>query len=94
MSTLNYRPCIGWSAVILSVLILAAFCIPAVAADDTGGILMPGAKNFDLYPLRRADETFQVRGRRAQRTPHEHRSRRTYGQVPTTDENQLDHEGI
>lgn len=48
MSTLNYRPCIGWSAVILSVLILAAFCIPAVAADDTGGILMPGAKNFDL----------------------------------------------
>jgi PGF-pre-PGF domain-containing protein len=48
MRKLNERPHIGWRAITLLVLVLAAFCIAPVAADDVGGIQMPGAKNFNL----------------------------------------------
>lgn len=86
MSTLNYRPCIGWSAVILSVLILAAFCIPAVAADDTGGILMPGAKNFDLILSDGLTKYFKFEGGGLNALHISTDPGDPYGQVTTTEE--------
>jgi len=61
MRKLNERPHIGWRAITL-LLVLAAFCIAPAAADDTGGIQMPGAKNFDLILSNGLTKYFKFEG--------------------------------
>ncbi|WP_165394773.1 DUF3344 domain-containing protein [Methanofollis fontis] len=90
MKILNKRPHIGWCTIAILVLIMAAFCIAPVAADDIGGIQMPGAKNFDLILSNGLTKYFKFEGGGLNALHITTDPDEPYGQVTTTEE----HSGV